>query len=135
MPPITPQEAAQIAYILSAWATGAVIQKDPSTLPGLTALGNSFIGIGSGKSTPLDVGNALKLFISELNTKTTGTQIPGLSTLISATLSQVNAANSPLTPNLLSGLVGTILTTVGNGILFGVSQASTPTVVPTPAVT
>lgn len=127
---INPQQAAEAAAILTGWAASACLQKYPQTLTGLTKLGADITGLAAGTVTPIQAGPDLELFLGELGlltnapVVTTGITpapglpigLPGLPGLINEVVNQVAASKNPLAPDLLSGMIGTVLTTVGGAV-------------------
>jgi hypothetical protein len=104
---LTPQDAALIATSLAEIAAGQVLIKDPTTLAGFQSLGPALV---SGNLTGIEA--SAKLLVAELNISNTG----GIGFVLDAAVNAVKLSNNPLTPTIITGMFGSILTDIGTGV-------------------
>lgn len=113
--PLTPEQIAEIIYTILEGTAYAIISKNPAILPGMQALGASFIGLGNGSATPASAESAFQLILKELNIVVSPDQAIIIGLLDGAN-TQLNSVISKSAPALTTGLVQTILTTAGNAV-------------------
>lgn len=130
---LTPEQMAEAAYVLIEGAAYAGLAKDPAVLPGMQALGASFLGNGAGTSTPESIAAAFKTILTELGIVVSPEQSFILGLLDGVNTQFANSLNKTA-PALTTGLAATILTTSGNAInaacALYVSNTSTAAVAP-----